>query len=58
MQIVRVYSGSDGESYFEDLTAEQFAEIVNRVGEGDVTLMQRTSLPSWTTIRRPGASTW
>ena len=43
MQIVRVYSGSDGESYFEDLTAEQFAEIVNRGGEGDVTLMQRTS---------------
>ena len=32
MQIVRVYSGADGESHFEDLTTEQFAEIVNRVG--------------------------
>jgi hypothetical protein len=43
MQIVRVYSGDDGESHFEDLTADQFAEIVNSVGEGDVTLGRRPS---------------
>ena len=41
MQIVRVYSGDDGESHFEDLTPDQFAEIVNNVGEGDVTLGRR-----------------
>ena len=38
MQIVRVYAGDDGESHFEDLTPEQFAEIVNRVGPGAITL--------------------
>ena len=43
MQIVRVYSGADGESHFEDLTTEQFAEIVNRVGPGDITLNCRPS---------------
>lgn len=41
MQIVRVYSGSDGESHLEDLTADQLAEIVNNVGEGDVNLTRR-----------------
>ena len=41
MQIVRVYAGDDGESHFEDLTAEQLAEIVNRVGEGDISLNTR-----------------
>ncbi len=43
MQIVRVYSGDDGESHFEDLTADQFAEVVNRVGEGEVLLNRRES---------------
>ena len=41
MQIVRVYAGDDGESYFEDLTPEQLAEMVNRVGEGDILLNSR-----------------
>lgn len=41
MQIVRVYSGDDGESHFEDLTPDQLAEIVNRVGEGDIRLTTR-----------------
>ena len=27
MQIVRVYTGADGESHFEDLTPEQLAQI-------------------------------
>jgi hypothetical protein len=43
MQIVRVYTGADGESHFEDLTPEQFAQIVNKVGEGPVTLNCRPS---------------
>ena len=43
MQIVRVYSGSDGESHFEDLTADQFADIANRVGKGDITVGRRPS---------------
>ena len=43
MQIVRVYAGDDGESHFEDLTPEQFAEIVNRVGPGAITLNSRPS---------------
>ena len=43
MQIVRVYSGNDGESHFEDLTADQLAEIVNNLGEGPVNLLQRPS---------------
>lgn len=41
MQVVRVYSGTDGESHFEDLTPDQLAEIVNNVGPGDITLNQR-----------------
>lgn len=43
VQIVRVYSGDDGESHFEELTADQFAEIANNVGQGDVTVLRRES---------------
>ena len=43
VQIVRVYSGDDGESHFEELTADQFAEIANNVGQGDVNVLQRES---------------
>ena len=43
MKIVRVYSGNDGESHFEDLTPDQFALIANRVGDGPVNLNQRPS---------------
>src|SRR5712691_1222677 len=43
MQIVRVYTGADGESHFEDVTPEQFAQIVNNVGEGPITLNCRPS---------------
>ena len=43
MSIFRVYSGDDGESHFEDLTPEQFAEIANRRGPGDISLNQRPS---------------
>ncbi len=43
MQIVRVYTGDDGESHFEDLTPDQFAEIVNNIGDGPINLNRRTS---------------
>ena len=42
-KIVRVYSGSDGESHFEDLTPDQLAQIVNNVGPGDITVNRRPS---------------
>ena len=45
VQIVRVYAGPDGESHFEDLTPEQFAEIANNVGSGDITLNNRPAGP-------------
>ncbi len=43
MSIFRVYSGDDGESHFEDVTPEQFAEIANRRGPGEISLNQRPS---------------
>ena len=42
-QIVRVYSGSDGESHFENLTPDQFADIANNVGPGDIHVNRRES---------------
>ena len=39
--IIRIYAGDDGESHFEELTADQFAEIANNVGPGDITVGQR-----------------
>ena len=43
MQIVRVYSGDDGESHFETLTPDQLAEIVFPIGDGAITLGRRPS---------------
>ncbi len=43
MQIVRVYSGDDGESHFEDVTPEEMAAIAKRLGEGDIQLNTRPS---------------
>ena len=43
MKIVRVYSGDDGESHFEDMTADQLAEIVFPIGNGPITLNRRPS---------------
>ena len=43
MQIVRGYSGDDGESHFEDLTPDQLAEIVFPIGTGPITLGRRPS---------------
>ena len=43
MTIFRVYSGNDGESHFEEVTPDQFAEIANRRGPGEIGLNQRPS---------------
>ncbi len=43
MKIIRVFSGDDGESHFEDVTPEEMATIVNRLGDGDITLGLRPS---------------
>ena len=43
MNIVRVYSGDDGESHFQVVTLEEFAEIAKHKGSGDVQLNTRPS---------------
>ena len=43
VQIVRVYSGDDGESHFEHLTPDQLAQIVFPLGNGSINLSQRPS---------------
>ncbi|PKB72221.1 MAG: hypothetical protein BZY87_01425 [SAR202 cluster bacterium Io17-Chloro-G6] len=43
MQIVRVFSGDDGESHFEDLTPDQLAELVFPIGTGSINLGRRPS---------------
>ena len=40
MNVVRIYSGDDGESHFEDLTIEQLEKLVEKPGEGAITLRQ------------------
>jgi hypothetical protein len=41
MQIVRVFSGDDGESHFEDVSADDFAKMANRLGQGAIEVNQR-----------------
>ena len=43
MQIVRIYSGDDGESHFEDVVPEEMVVIAKRLGEGDIQLLSRQS---------------
>ena len=43
MKIVRVYTGDDGESHFEEVSPEEMAQIVNRLGSGDIQLNRRPS---------------
>ena len=45
IQIVTVHPGADGESYLLDVTTDQFAEIVNHIGEGQ-TRLNRSPSPS------------
>ncbi|MDE0822607.1 MAG: hypothetical protein OSB07_01350 [Dehalococcoidia bacterium] len=41
MQIVRVFSGDDGESHFENVSPEELEGIVGRLGEGDIQFNER-----------------
>ena len=41
MQIVRVFSGDDGESHFEDVSPDAFAKIANNLGKGAIEVNQR-----------------
>lgn len=43
IQIVTVYPGTDGESHLLDVTTDQFAEIVNHIGEGPTRLNRSPS---------------
>ena len=43
--IVRIFTGDDGESHFQDVTPDEFAGIANNVGPGDITVGQRP--PGW-----------
>ena len=45
VRIVTVYPGADGESRLLDVTTDQFAEIVNHIGEGP-TRLNRSPSPS------------
>ncbi|GIT14038.1 MAG: hypothetical protein CM1200mP35_08580 [Chloroflexota bacterium] len=56
-KIVRVYSGSDGESHFEEMTPDQLSNIVNNVGPGDITVTDDLLHPNRTTITHPGFNT-
>jgi uncharacterized cupin superfamily protein len=38
VQIIRLYTGDDGEAHFEDLTPDQLAEVVSRVGDSPIEL--------------------
>ena len=45
MQIVRIFTGDDGESYFGDLTPAELAELVSRHRDGPISLMDRGAGP-------------
>ena len=40
MRVVRIYTGSDNQTHFQDVDVEAFAKIAARVGEGPVRLNQ------------------
>ena len=56
MKIVRVFSGDDGESHFEDVTPEERGDIANRLGEAIFSSMPARPPPSPITTPRPGAN--
>lgn len=43
MKIVRVYSGDDGESHFQEVSPDEMGQIANRLGSGDIELNRRPS---------------
>jgi quercetin dioxygenase-like cupin family protein len=40
MKVVRIYTGSDNQTHFQDVDLESFAELSAKVGEGPVRLNQ------------------
>ena len=56
--IVRIFTGDDGESHFQDVTPDEFAEIANNVGPGDITVGQRPPGGGMITTPLRGISTW
>ena len=40
MKVVRIYTGSDNQTHFQDVSLETFAELSAKVGEGPVRLNQ------------------
>ncbi len=36
MQVVRIFSGDDGQTHFQDLDVEAFAKLAPHIGEGEV----------------------
>ncbi len=38
MQVVRIFTGADGQTHFQDLDVEAFAQLASQVGEGPVRL--------------------
>jgi hypothetical protein len=45
MKIVRIYTGADDQTHFEDVDTDTFAALAAKVGEGDVRV-NRTPNPS------------
>ena len=45
MQIVRIYSGNDGESHREDLNVDQLAALIEKPGEGPITVHDDHTAP-------------
>ena len=45
MKIVRIYTGADDQTHFEDVDTDAFAALATKVGEGDVRV-NRTANPS------------
>lgn len=43
MQVVRIFTGADNQTHFQDVDLETFATLAGQVGEGPVRLNQRAS---------------
>ncbi len=56
--IIRIYTGDDGESHFQDVTPDEFSAIANNVGDGDITVGQRRPDGGTTTTPPRAISTW
>ena len=43
MKVVRIYTGADNQTHFQDLDVETFATLATKVGEGAIRLNQGTA---------------